>query len=340
VDRTVTIISTDASGRVAAGRALVTGAAGFIGRALTRELLARGHAVTMLDCRPSPIDHPSARQQVADIRDRHRLADIATGHDLVFHLAANTENRPGFAGGRDDLDVTVGGTVALLEALSAKPPTVTVLASTQLVYGSTGGDARELTSPLRPATLFAAAKAAAEAFLCAYAEGTGTRAVACRLANVVGPDVPRGIVADLVGQLRRSPTCLRVLGDGRQKRSFVHVDDCVSALLQVTEVPEPRFDVFNVSNRDSITVAEAARIIANCCPGPTPDIKFTHRSAWQGDATALHPDPSRLLGLGWRINHTSRDAVRIAARARLLKTPTDLNGPYDQPGRQVRDQGV
>lgn len=294
-------------------RALVTGAAGFIGTPLTRALLARGYAVTMLDMRSAAVYHPHARVITFDIRDRAELAKLAGGYDVVFHLAANTENRPGLAGRYDDYDITVGGTVALLEALVTDAAPVTVLASTQLVYGGDAGDADE-TAPLRPPTSFAAAKAAAEAFLCAYAERAGGSAVVCRLANVVGPGITRGVVADLATRLRDDPTRLRVLGDGRQRRAFVHIDDCVMAFLTVAEAACDGLSVYNVSNSDSITVAEVARIVVESHPASDAQIEFAGGSAWGGDATALHPDPGRLLSLGWRPTHTSREAVWAAAQ--------------------------
>jgi UDP-glucose 4-epimerase len=118
-----------------------------------------------------------------------------------------------------------------------------------------------------------------------------------------------------------------VLGDGRQRRTFVHIDDCVSALLTAAEASGPGFALFNVSNRDSIDIAEVARVVADCCPGGTPQIEFAGGSAWQGDATALHPDPGRLLALGWQLTHQSREAVWSAAQA--------MFGPAD--GRPVAD---
>jgi UDP-glucose 4-epimerase len=245
------------------------------------------------------------------------MAELAGGYDVVFHLAANTENRPGQARHWDDYDVTVGGTVSLLEALLADPPAVTVLASTQLVYGGDAGSADE-TAPLRPATSFAAAKAAAEAFLNAYAERAGVGATVCRLANVVGPGVARGVIADLAAQLRSDPHRLRVLGDGRQCRSFVHLDDCVSAFLTVSGLVGKGLKVFNVSNSDTITVAEIARIVVESHPESAAQIEFAGGSAWAGDATALNPNPGRLLSLGWHLTHTSREAVRSAAQAMFL----------------------
>jgi UDP-glucose 4-epimerase len=312
--------------------ALVTGAAGFIGSALSSALLARGYTVTMLDLRPVPVHHPRARSLTVDICDRTQLTKLAGGYDVVFHLAANTENRPGLSGRWDDYEVTVGGTVALLEALLTDAPPVMILASTQLVYGGDAGNADE-TAPLRPPTSFAAAKAAAEAFLCAYAERAGVGAIVCRLANVVGPGVTRGVVADLAAQLRSNPRRLRVLGDGRQRRAFVHLDDCVSAFLTVAGATGKGLDVFNVSNSDSITVADIARIVVESHPESDAQIEFAGGSAWAGDATALHPNPGRLLHLGWHPSHTSREAVRSAARAMFFRAETSPISHTQEPWR-------
>lgn len=300
------------------GRALVTGAAGFIGTALVRALLDRGYSVTGLDRRPAHFTHGRLAHVLADITDRDRLASVVPGHDLVFHLAGNTENRPGLAGERDDYDITVGGTVALTEALATAPPAVTVLTSTQLVYGGAAGEADEVATPVRPETSFAAAKAAAEAFLCAFAARSGGNAVICRLANIVGPGIPRGVVADLAQRLCADPARLRVLGDGRQRRSFVHTDDCVTALITAACAARG-LAVLNVSNTDTVTVAQIARIVADC-GGRDTAIDFTGGTAWHGDATALHPSPRRLLDLGWRPAHDSAAAVRSAARS-LLPVP-------------------
>jgi UDP-glucose 4-epimerase len=299
------------------GRSLVTGAAGFIGTALAKALLARGGEVTVADVRPVAIDHPNARHVVVDVTDRDRLAEQIGGHRAVFHLASNTENRPGHASRWIDFDVTAGGAVALLEALTQSPPAVTVLASSQLVYGDGVGAADELSTPLRPATAFAAAKAAAEAFLCSYAHRTGTRAVCCRLANVIGPGFGRGVVADLATRLRDEPGRLRVLGDGRQRRSFVHVDDCVSALLCAALGAGPGFTALNVSNLDSLTIAEVAKLIGDCSVHGAPEIEFAGGAAWHGDATALFPDAGRLLRLGWKPLHSSSEAVRATAQGIL-----------------------
>ena len=177
---------------------------------------------------------------------------------------------------------------------------------------------------MRPETSFAAAKAAAEAFLCAFAARSGGNAVICRLTNIVGPGIPRGVVADLARRLRADPARLSVLGDGRQRRSFLHVEDCVTALITAASAARG-LAVLNVSNTDTITVAEIARIVADC-GGRDTTIEFTGGSAWHGDAIALHPSPRRLLDLGWRPAYDCAAAVRSAARS-LLPAPDHAPRP-------------
>ncbi|MEE4596108.1 NAD-dependent epimerase/dehydratase family protein [Streptomyces sp. DSM 41524] len=299
-------------------KALVTGALGFIGTPLCRRLLERGDTVTMLDLPPKApsdlIGHSSASYHSLDLTRESDWERVIRGHDVVFHLAANTENRPGMAGRLADYEHTVGATVRLLYALGDKEPTTFVLTSSQLVYGGRAGRARE-ADPVHPQTTFAAGKVAAEAFLCAYANATHISAVACRLANVIGPGIRRGVVADLVHRLREDPDKLQVLGNGQQRRSYVHVDDCVAALLVAAATAQPGFGILNVSNTDTLTAAEVASVVAAASPGLAPAIEYSGGSAWQGDATALHPDASKLAALGWKPQHTSREAVSSTAQS-------------------------
>jgi len=301
---------------------LVTGASGFIGAALTRLLLETGHHVIGLDTRPPAIDHLAYRFVRADIRNHDALATAADGCPVIFHLAGNTENRPGGSFAAQDYDITVGGTVALLAALPTTATPTIVLSSSQLVYGGSAGRATE-ESPMRPETPFAAAKVACEAFLQAYVEQAGGAGIACRLANIVGPGVPRGVVADLCHRLQENPAELEVLGDGQQRRSYVDVVDCARALLLVASTTQPGFAAINVSNQDSITAGDVARIVVSTHRGPAPEIRFTGGQAWQGDATELHPSADRLQERGWCIRRNSETAVRAAVEAAMPPAISD-----------------
>ena len=247
---------------------LVTGGAGFIGANLVSSLIADGHPVTVIDQVPwrearrlhhLPTD--LLTYHAVDLQDPSRLRDVVVGHDHVYHLASNTENRVGRATPLADFTVTAGATVAILEALGDAKPEAVILTSSQLVYGLTDGILDEGSIPPRPNTPFAAGKVAAEAFVSAYAYEFGFRSVAARLSNIIGPGLGRGIVHDLVVNLRRDPAHVRVLGDGRQTRSYVHVDDCVAALRLAAERCVASFEAVNVCNRDVTSAAAVAEIV-------------------------------------------------------------------------------
>jgi UDP-glucose 4-epimerase len=312
---------------LSAGPALVTGGAGFIGASLIRRLCERGTPVTAVDRLPRARAtrlHGLGREQgltyvEAGLDDGELLARAAAGHATVFHLAANTENRSDRAGSEADVRQTVAGTAALLRALEPLPEATIVIASSQLVYApaAEGEWITEASGRVAPATPFAAGKVAAEAFLQAHCREHGHRGAVCRLANVVGPEMLRGIVRDLVAEVEADPRRLRVLGDGRQTRSYLHVDDCVEALILAAEQPHGHA-VYNVCNLDAISAATVAEIIAGEVAGEPPEICFEGgERGWRGDVPTLRVRPEALLGVGWRPSMGSGAAVRATARAML-----------------------
>jgi UDP-glucose 4-epimerase len=303
---------------------LVTGGAGFIGSALVSALRRDGTPVTVLDRLPWPDatrlsefsdDSGVVYHQVA-LDDSAALRPVAGGHRIVYHLAANTENRTDRAGLVDDLEGTVASTVALLGALSDEPDVSIVLTSSQLVYapGATEQPITELTGVIEPTTRFAAGKIAAEAFLRAHCHERGHRGAVCRLANIVGPGMRRGILYDFVQKVRSDPTSLRVLGDGRQTRSYLHVDDCARALRAAASNAQG-ITTFNVCNTDALDAGSVAGIVAEEAPGSAPVIVYDGGEAgWRGDVPTLRVRPERLLDLGWRPTMSSAEAVRDSVR--------------------------
>jgi UDP-glucose 4-epimerase len=302
-------------------RVLVTGGAGFIGSVLVGTMLQAGCEVTVVEAVPrerawrlAGLDRDGRLDyRTVDILDREAVSEAVTGHDVVFHLASNTENRADLAAPDADFRVTAGGTVTLLNALSADPPGVVVLASSQLVYGDLQGDIDETTCPAGPTSKFAAGKAAAESFLAAFAHEHGIRSAACRLSNIVGGSMRRGIVFDLVTRLTEDPCRVQVLGDGRQRRNFLHVDDCATALAAVAAARWDGFTVFNVCNDDVTEIAEVAQIVADEWPSGNPEILFRGGTVgWKGDLSTLRVVPRRLTEIGWRPRLASSQAVRTA----------------------------
>lgn len=315
---------------------LVTGGAGFIGAALVSALRAHGARVTVAD-RLNWSDatrlHPfhgdeGLRYLRRDIDSTAELLPLLDGPSVVYHLAANTENRGDRAARLADLHGTVVGTVALLEALAMqKNLTVrtVVLTSSQLVYSPVPVAERitEYHGTLAPASRFAAGKMAAEGFLSAYASELGLTAVACRLSNIVGPGMRRGIIYDLVQRLVIDPHQLQLLGDGRQTRSYLHVDDCVSALQDLSALETGAYEVFNVCNTDAISAVQVATLVRDEFPLSTSQVVTAEgERGWQGDVPTLSVWPQRLLERGWQPTRTSAEAVRATARA-LLAEPRE-----------------
>lgn len=321
--------------------AVVTGGAGFIGAALVSALRKDAVAVTVLDrvewaqafrLHEFAGTDGFAYHQV-EIDDPDRLRPLLEGPSVVYHLSANTENRGDRAGRFADLQGTVAGTVTLLEALaSQRERTVhtVVLTSSQLVYAPVADGERitERTGVLAPASRFAAGKMAAEAFLSAYTDELGLTAVACRLSNIVGPGTKRGIVHDIVARLADDPTRIRLLGDGRQTRSYLHVDDCVAALRAAAVPDTGGYEVLNVCNTDALSAATVARLVADEFPHGTPEVVTAGGdSGWRGDVPTLAVWPEKLLARGWRPVRTSGEAVTDTARALLAQRfPTAPSG--------------
>lgn len=312
--------------------ALVTGGAGFIGSALVAALRADHIPVTVLDQVPWPDadrlrprhGDPDLHYHQVPVDDPDRLRPLVTGHPMIYHLAANTENRGDRAGRFADLTTTVGGTVALLESLVGQPPPTLVLTSSQLVYAPATEPVTERTGAIRPASRFAAGKVAAEAFLNAYTEELGLNAAVCRLSNIVGPTMRRGILPDLATRLAAKPAQLTLLGDGQQTRSYLHIEDCVRALR--TAATTKGFTLFNVCNTDAISASAVAEIVVEEFPHGTPPIVTAGGAqGWAGDVPTLTVWPEALLGLGWRPVRTSAEAIRCVVRDLFQRGSDDRN---------------
>lgn len=318
--------------------ALVTGGAGFIGSALVESLIADGVHVCVLDARPADEVELVARfgdtgrltYRPGDVLDADLLDEAVADQDVVFHLASNTENRGDRAARMADVRLTLGGTVALLEALArrhdshasgASLPTV-VLTSTQLVYEGSNIPITERTGRIRPTSRFAAGKVSAEAFLHAYAAELDFPVAVCRLSNIVGPSMRRGIVYDLVRKVADGPAELRVLGNGRQTRSYLAVDDCVRALRVAAKHATPSVDVFNVCNEDATSAFDVAKIVATASAVPTLPVKAEAQdNGWRGDVATLAVEPERLRQLGWRPTLGSDAAVRETVQQMMKGMP-------------------
>jgi len=301
-------------------KALITGGAGFIGSNLADRLAADGIDVTVYDNLSTGRrefvrdldEHPHARIVEGDVLDIDALTEAMAGCDTVFHLAANADLRHGLKHPRRDLEQNTIATSNVLEAMRAAGVPRIVFASTGSVYGEPEVFPTPEDCPFPVQTsLYAASKLAGEGLIAAYCHGYGFTGVIYRFVSILGERYTHGHVFDFVAALRRDPARLRVLGDGRQEKSYLYVGDCVEAILSGLDAARPgAFSVFNLGTDETLVVDDSVAAICAAL-GVDPQIEHTGGArGWAGDSPLIHLDTARIRALGWAPRLTIFEAVQ------------------------------
>ncbi|MEO6773047.1 MAG: NAD-dependent epimerase/dehydratase family protein [Kofleriaceae bacterium] len=304
-------------------RSFVIGGAGFIGSHLVDQLVERG-PVTVYDNMTvgkrafiaGPLASGKATLVEADALDLPKLTEAIKGHDVVFHLAANPEARWGLERTRLDLEQ---GTIALyncLEAMRLGGVPKLVFSSSGTVYGNVTKPCAEGDLGSLPISLYGASKFAGEAMIAAFVECFGLEGFICRFGNVVGDRGTHGAILDFCRKLQAHPEYLDVLGDGRQAKPYLHVNDCVAGLLFVLEHAKgEKPAIYNLAPPDTTSVRRIAEMCVAASPNPNARIEFgVTAQGWPGDVPTSVIVPEKLAKLGFRVRHTSDAAVAIAVR--------------------------
>lgn len=292
---------------LAGQRVLVTGGAGFIGRAVVRRLLEEGAEVTVADLNPPA--EPDVRAVVGDLRDpANQEAALDAGTFGVVHLAALTSVLKSVQAPWEVYRTNVEITSGLLERARAAGVERFVSASTNAVVGDVGRHRITEDLPLRPLTPYGATKAAAEMLMSAYDASYGIRACPLRLTNVFGPGmghkdsmVPRLMRAALAGDT------VEIYGDGEQVRDFVHVHDVTTAFLLA--LSEGFTGPVIIGGGRSYSVNELvalAREVTGCA------LATRNVDPKPGEMPAVIVDPARAHSLGWKPEVAFRDGLRTA----------------------------
>jgi UDP-glucose 4-epimerase len=297
---------------------LVTGAAGFIGSNLVDRLLADGHEVTGFDNfstgQPEFLEDATRslhfRLERGDLLDGNVLAHAMEGVELVFHMAANADVRFGTLHPRKDLEQNTIGTSNVLEAMRECGVRRIAFPSTGSVYGEPAifPTPEDVSFPVQT-SLYAASKLAAEALIEAYCEGFGMQGYIFRFVSILGERYTHGHVLDFYKQLREHPEHLEILGDGRQRKSYLYVGDCVDAMLTAIERASGRLNLFNLGTDKYCTVDDSIGWIAERL-GATPELRYAGgERGWIGDSPFIFLDCSRIRALGWRSQFSIRESV-------------------------------
>jgi len=304
---------------------LVTGGAGFIGSHLVDRLAAEGHQVRVIDNLSSGrLENLAHRRDVevivGDLKNPQDAQKAVRGVDAVFHFAANPEVRVSTTNPDIHFSENVVATFNLLEAMRKNDATQLVFASSSSVYGEPPQIPVDEEAPLRPVSVYGASKAACENLIHAYAKLYGFRAVALRYANVVGPRLRHGVIWDLINKLKKNPHELEILGDGKQVRSYIYIDDAVEATLLAWKKTNDAYAAYNVAAADWITVDEVADQVIEAMG--LANVKKTykpvlHGVGWPGDVKKIALKIDKLKQLGFKPKLNSKEAVRLTARGLL-----------------------
>lgn len=300
-------------------RVLITGGGGFIGSTLADVLASDGVEVVVYDNFSTGrrefvadlVQGPNATLVEGDVLDRELLTSAVRGCDTVFHLAANADVRHGLEHPERDLEQNTIATSSVLEAMRAAGTTRIAFASTGSVYGEPEVFPTPEDCPFPVQTsLYAASKLAGEGLIQAYCHGYGLAGVVLRFVSVLGERYTHGHVFDFHRSLTRDPSRLTVLGDGRQEKSYLYVQDCVSGMLVgLAAQVRPGVAVYNLGTDETIVVDDS---IATICEhmGVDPVLEHTGgRRGWPGDSPLILLDCSRIRALGWRPRVTIREAI-------------------------------
>jgi UDP-glucose 4-epimerase len=286
-------------------RVLVTGGAGFIGSHVADALVERGAVVTVVDdfstgFREFVTRSGSLTLVEGDLRDLSLCDRVLHGQEFVFHLAANADVKDGLLHPRRDVEQNVVVTQNVLEAMRAHGVTDIAFSSTGSVYGESLVLPTPEDAPFPVQTsLYATSKVAAEGLLSSYAFGYGFRAWIFRFVSMLGPRYTHGHVIDFWRKLRANPARLEVLGDGHQRKSYLHVGDCVAAMLLCIDRASEPVNVLNIGHSDWIEVNESIGIICREMK-VSPRLEYTGGvRGWVGDSPKILLDTTRLRALGW-----------------------------------------
>jgi UDP-glucose 4-epimerase len=300
-------------------KALVTGAAGFVGSNLVDRLLAEGYEVAGFDnfstgrmeFLSDALASPRFSLHRGDLLDSASLQAAMAGAGTVFHLAANADVRYGTTNPRKDLEQNTIGTANVLEAMRACGVKRIAFASSGSVYGEPEVFPTPENAPFPLQTsLYGASKLAAEGLIEAYCEGFGIEACIFRFVSILGERYSHGHVFDFYRSLRHNPGELQVLGDGKQRKSYLYVQDCIDAVLTAwRRTGRARVEVYNVGADEYCEVNDSVRWICERL-GVRPRLLYSGGSrGWVGDSPFIFLDCKKLRALGWTPKTSIRTGV-------------------------------
>jgi UDP-glucose 4-epimerase len=306
---------------------LVTGGAGFIGSHLVDRLVKKKNRVTVFDNLSSGkmefikpyLENQDFTLIKEDLLNPEAIEKACRDIDFVYHVAANPDVRLGASDTKVHFDQNITATYNLLEAMRKTGVGKIAFTSTSTVYGEAHIiPTPEEYGPLIPISLYGASKLACEALITSYSHTFDMQAWIFRFANIVGPRSTHGITVDFIRKLRENPNSFEILGDGKQEKSYLHVSECVDAILFAIGKSKEEVNIFNIGSEDTISSTRIGEVVVE--EMGLSDVKFNYTGGsrgWKGDVPKMRLGIEKLKSFCWEPGYTSERSIRETARALL-----------------------
>lgn len=298
----------------------ITGGAGYIGSNFAKLLLERGYKVTIFD----KVSLDQAKR-IHTIRDKidYKSIDLTNiellkeelkNVNLVAHFAASADIALGKTKTDVDLNNGIIATYNVLETMRINKIKKIIFPSSSTIYGNFSKiPTSEDVGMLFPTSLYGASKLAGEAMISSFCHLFGMKSWIFRFGNIIGKDMTRGVIKDFINKLKKNPNKLIILGNGLQEKDFIHIDDCLEAILLTLEKSNEIINVFNLGTGTTTSVNKIAKMIIERMELKNVNLEYTGgESGWPGDAPKVHYDITKIKKIGWNPKLVSDEAVELA----------------------------
>lgn len=314
-------------------KVFITGGAGFIASHLVDKLIDLGNEVTVFDNLSSGkidfIKHHFNNNKFefieGDILNLENLINIISGYDIVFHFAANPDARMGISQTDLDLKLETIATYNILESMRRNNIKKIVFSSSGTIYGDTPiMPLSEDYGPVLPISLYGAGKLASEGLISAFCGTFNMQAWIFRFANIIGDRATHGVIYDFVKKLLNNPSYLDILGDGNQKKPYLHVSDCIDGILYALKHSNNQLNLFILGCDTFTSVNKIAQLIIEEMNLDNVEFRYSGGDrGWPGDVPQVRFNCDRINKLGWKARYSSDDAVTIAVKSIVKELGAD-----------------
>lgn len=293
---------------------IITGGAGFIGSHLCEALVDEGCKVIVIDNLSTGKMENIKNLDVEFIKGDLRNLDFTLKNikniEIVFHLAANYSVKYSSEDPIYDFENTFLTTLNVLEAMRKNDIKNIVFTSSSTVYGEVEKFPIIENSETIPINNYGTSKLMSEKYIKTFSSLYGIRGLVLRYANILGPRSEHGVIPDFVKKLKENQEELLILGNGLQKKSYLHIKDCIDATILCTKKNNEKYDVFNIGSEEWITVNEIAKLVCDSMNLNRVNLKYTgEERGWPGDVRKFLLDISKLKNLGWKPKYDIENAI-------------------------------